>query len=122
MTDNDALEILRKLVRGIDPQTGDALPDDGPCNQVAVVRALHLAIEALQSAPSPTPSKAKTKAADQSKPARAGEPWTADEDRRLREAWDSGINESALAESHQRTCGSISSRLARLGKLLPDNG
>jgi hypothetical protein len=50
-------------------------------------------------------------------PARAGEPWSPQEDARLVKAYDEGKTFQDLALSHQRTVGAIESRLTKLGKI-----
>ena len=42
-----AKELLMVLADGIDPLTGDVLPDDHVCNKGEIVRALHCAVEEL---------------------------------------------------------------------------
>ena len=40
-----AKELLMVLADGIDPLTGEVLPDDHVCNKGEIVRALHCAVE-----------------------------------------------------------------------------
>lgn len=42
-----AKELLMVLADGIDPLTGEVLPDDHGCNKGEIVRALHCAVEEL---------------------------------------------------------------------------
>jgi len=42
-----AKELLMVLADGIDPLTGEVLPDDHVCNKGEIVRALHCAVEEL---------------------------------------------------------------------------
>ncbi len=58
----------------------------------------------------PTPKK-KTK----TKPQNAGQPWSAELDRTLREKFENGGTIPLIAEEFQRTHGSIRSRLQKLG-------
>jgi len=44
---NSTRDILEKLLDGIDPVTGEVLPDGHVCTHPAVIRALHHAIHAL---------------------------------------------------------------------------
>lgn len=46
---------------------------------------------------------------------RAYSQWSTEEDQRLRQMWNSGLNERALAEEFQRQIGAIKSRLIKLG-------
>ena len=54
MTSEIAREILQIMAKGIDPITGEILPDDHLCNHPEVARALCLAIQSL-STKSPFP-------------------------------------------------------------------
>lgn len=42
-----AQQILSLLADGIDPETGEMLPQDSVCNQPEVIRALHVALDCL---------------------------------------------------------------------------
>ena len=42
-----AKELLTVLAEGVDPLTGEVLPDDHVCNKGEIVRALNCAVEAL---------------------------------------------------------------------------
>jgi hypothetical protein len=106
-----AREILSLLADGIDPYTGEQYPIDSPYQHPDTVRALFAAIAAL-----PKSSRPKTP----SRSGRAGEPWSDQEDQRLREAFGGGMSVADLASSHERTRGAIVARLVRLG--LVENG
>jgi len=113
MTPAEARQIIEVLAKGIDPATGELLPEDNPLHDKHVIRALFLAAQALAQQPvDETPARKPL-------PAAAGKAWTAEEDRQLAEAFDGGTNVAALAEAHQRTRGSIRSRLIRLGRIQP---
>ena len=45
-----AKEILEILADGVNPMTGEVLPDGDSCNQVEVVRAIHTVLKSLTSA------------------------------------------------------------------------
>lgn len=51
MRNDEALQIVRALADGVDPRTGEPMNASGPCEDVRVVRALHVAIRHLESAP-----------------------------------------------------------------------
>ena len=110
MHTSDALKIIQALADGVDPITGETLPDSNPCQHPQVVRALFVAVTALE------------KIEDRQKrnsllPSNAGKPWDADEDKRLCVSFDAGMPIGQLAKRHQRTYGSIQSRLVKLGKI-----
>ena len=44
----DAITILRALADGIDPYTGERLPNESPYQRLQTVRALYAAIKALE--------------------------------------------------------------------------
>jgi hypothetical protein len=112
-----ALEIVRHLANGVDPFTGEELSWDSPLQNPEAVRALFLATAGLAKlqlrgeANRPVPKDARMP------PARAGEPWSPQEDARLVKAYDEGKTFQDLALSHQRTVGAIESRLTKLGKI-----
>ena len=45
-----ALEIVRVLADGIDPNTGSMMPANSPYQHPQIVRALHVAVRKLESA------------------------------------------------------------------------
>lgn len=99
-----AKELIAGLADGLDPLTGEVLPDDSVCNRPEIVRALHTVLAEL------SPKAAKQL------PAHAGEPWTEAEENKLIEEFDAGMRISAIAKEHGRTRGAIESRLSGLGK------
>ena len=103
---NRAKEILSILAEGVDPTTGEVLPDESVCNKGEVVRALYTVLNSL--------NEKKTK---KNLPANAGKPWSADEDARLQSYFEAGMSKKELCAEFERTPGSISSRLAQLGLL-----
>jgi hypothetical protein len=50
-------------------------------------------------------------------PANAGKPWTSEEDNKLKACYEAGMSRKELCSEFERTSGSITSRLARLGIL-----
>ena len=78
----DAKTILRSLADGIDPNTGLTFPPDSPYQQAATVRALYVALEAMETggkvrAPRPV---------DPIKP-KLGTAWKPEEEQQLRDAF-----------------------------------
>ena len=100
---NRAKEIISVLAEGIDPTTGEVLPDESVCNKGEVVRAFYTVLDALDR---------KSK---KNMPVNAGKPWTDEEENRLRELYNRGVSKKEISSQLCRTTGSISSRLARLG-------
>ncbi|MGA4289648.1 hypothetical protein ACI2TJ_22995 [Ralstonia nicotianae] len=77
-----------------------------------MIRALLCAVDALE--PKRRPARQ-----DSDRPANAGTSWTAEEDKRLLEAFDVGSTPAQLAIEHGRTRGAITARLTRHGRLQP---
>jgi hypothetical protein len=119
MTLEEAKQVIEALARGIDPETGELLPEDNPINSPYVIRALFLAAQALgQRVDSPKADKpARAKAAA---PTNAGKAWTEDEAQQLAAAFDAGSDVATLAQAHGRTPGAIRARLIRMGRLQDD--
>ena len=99
-----AKEILSILAEGVDPTTGEILPEDSVCNKAEIVRALYTVLNSLDA-------KKRTKTL----PANAGKPWTKEADSKLKELYEAGMSTKELSAEFERSSGSITSRLARLG-------
>ena len=111
-----ALKILQQLADGIDPHTGKAFGADSPYQHPDTVRALFVALRALD-APAAAPAAGKQRAAAESAPSNSGKPWSDDEDKALAAAFDAGKQILELATAHQRSRFAIEVRLAKLGKI-----
>lgn len=101
-----AKELLSLLADGVDPFTGELLPEQHVCNRPDIIRALHTVLSAVTQAE----EKAK-----KSGPANAGKPWTEEELAKLREEFESGMKIYAIARTHERTRGAIEAKLVHLG-------
>ena len=111
-----ALKILQQLADGTDPHTGKAFGADSPYQHPDTVRALFVALRALD-APVAAPAAGKQRAAAESAPSNSGKPWSDDEDKALAAAFDAGKQILELATAHQRSRFAIEVRLAKLGKI-----
>lgn len=111
MDDNKALDIVSALANGVNPYTGEVFDMDSPYQSADVIRALYMAVRALEV----TGSKARSKQARL--PANAGKPWSEQEDLELLEKFDEGQSVAQLAQVHDRTLAGIRSRLERHGRL-----
>ena len=107
-----AKEILRTLADGINPMTGEVLPESDTCNQVDIVRALYAVLAELDKH---LPKK------NREQPENAGKPWTPAEDDQLILAYRGGTKTTELAKVHKRTKGSIAARLVKLGEIKERN-
>ena len=101
--------ILSTLADGINPLTGELLPDDCICNQVEIVRAFHCVLTVL------------SKVGANDLPPNAGMPWAESEDKLLLNSFMEGKTVSELAKMHGRTKGAISSRLKKLLEIVTDD-
>lgn len=111
MDDSKALGIVSALANGVNPLTGEVFDVDSPYQAADVIRALYVAVRALDAA-------ARTKARARARmPANAGKPWNEREDRELLEQFDQGASLAALAHAHDRTLAGIQARLERHGRL-----
>jgi len=106
----EALTIVKPLAEGIDPLTGKSYPAESPMQLAPIVRALHVAVGALEA----QEERARRRA---SLPANTGVPWTEKEDGALGGAFDGGRTIEQLAADHARTSGAIRARLTLLGRL-----
>jgi hypothetical protein len=106
----EALTIVRMLADGVHPETGEVLQADYLYNHPQAVRALHRAIGALEF----QDERERTK---KFLPSNAGKPWSNQEDAQICEELRRGRTFEQIAQIHNRTNGSIISRLVRLGKI-----
>ncbi len=108
MTLEEARQLVILLADGVDPRTGEVLPEDHLLHHRDCVRALSIIVSAAgEGASARGPSK--------SKPTNAGLPWTQSDDERLKQVFSSGKSVSEISRDFERTVGAINSRLERLG-------
>ncbi len=100
-----AEELLAGLADGVDPLTGEILPEDCVCNHPEIVRAFHCILTDL--------SRRKRKP----QPENAGKPWTAEEEQELLEMFDRGCSRAEMCRRFKRTDGALVECLVRLGRL-----
>jgi hypothetical protein len=104
-----ARRIVEALADGVDPRTGEVLNPGSPLESADVVRALHVALAAIDN-------QVRNRERVSALASNAGKPWDDEDDRELAELFDSGRPVADIATVFQRTHGSIASRLVRLGK------
>lgn len=112
MDDIKALGIVSALANGVNPQTGEVFEVDSPYQSADVIRALYVAVRALE-----TTTRPKLRPTRAHLPANAGKPWTENEDLELLEKFDEGLSIAELARAHDRTPAGIQARLERHGRL-----
>ena len=110
MNQTEALSVIRSLANGVDPESGEVFPADSVYQRAPTVRALYLAADALEKAE-------RFERRKQQLPAKTGEPWSEDEDRKLLAGFDAGRGLAELASSHQRTQTGVRARLVKYGRL-----
>ncbi len=110
MEPSEALRIIRSLADGVDPHTGEIFPDESPYQHPQVLRALFLAVRAMERLEDRQRRKGVL-------PANAGKPRDNAEDKVLCEGFDAGLKVGELAQKHRRTEGAVQSRLEKLGKV-----
>jgi hypothetical protein len=110
MSPLEAKKIIDALANGIDPETGEILPSESTFNSPQVIRALFVAVAALDRA-------VKREERNGSLPDNAGRAWSDEEDKELLVIFDAGTPAKEIAAKHGRTLGAIASRLVRLGRI-----
>ena len=110
MTTDKAIDILKLLADGTDPTTGEVFPDDSAYNRPEIIRALFVAIDALERVRRNEKRKSTL-------PENAGKSWDKVEDTKLISEFDNGKSIREIANMHKRTAGAIESRLIKLGKI-----
>ena len=116
-----ALKIIQQLADGVDPHSGTAFGADSPYQHPDTVRALFVALHALDAPHAPATPAPRQRAATtgENAPSNAGKPWSDDEDQALVAAFDAGTKILELATAHRRSRFAIEARLAKLGKIEP---
>lgn len=115
MEQQTALKIIQQLANGVDPHSGEVFRADSPYQHPDTVRALFVALRALEAQSTPK----QRASANENAPQNAGKPWSGEEDQALASAFDAGKQIPELAAQHQRTRAAIEARLAKLGKIEP---
>ena len=101
---NRAKEILATLAEGVDPTTGEVLPDNSVCNKSEVIRALYTVLHCLEE-----------KKPKKNIPENAGKPWTKENEDLLVKLYHSGATKRDICKTLQRTESGVAARLVHLG-------
>ncbi len=105
MEREQVLRSLRAWTSGTDPSSGEPLPLVHALRHSEVHATLVAALALVEAA------------ASRPRPRNAGRAWSADDDQQLASLFDAGEPVARLAERLERTRGSITARLARLGRI-----
>jgi hypothetical protein len=108
-----ARQILQSLVQGVDPFSGEELPEGTVLQQADVLRALLAGVAALEQGVARASRRATL-------PKNIGRSWSAEEQSTLIDAFQSGEGLADIAARHGRTLRAIEARLEKLGLLSAD--
>jgi hypothetical protein len=108
MNTKRAGSILKSLVQGVDPVTGNELSEDSIVHNSEVLRALLVGEAAIEE-------RAGREARRATQPANARNRWSADEEKQLMVAFQSGETLQAISDRHGRTLRGVEARLVKLG-------
>ena len=101
-----AREIISALAEGVDPTTGEVLPDNSVYNKGEIVRAFYAVLNHLEE-----------KKPKKNMPANAGKPWTKEDEDLLVSLYRSGTPKRDICKTMQRTESGVAARLVRLGEI-----
>lgn len=99
-----AKEIIATLAEGVDPTTGEVLPDNSVCNKGEIIRAFYAILNHLDE------NKPK-----KNMPANAGKPWPKEDEDLLVTLYRSGTTKRDICKTLQRTESGVAARLVHLG-------
>ena len=99
-----AKEIISALAEGVDPTTGEVLPDNSVCNKGEIVRAFYAVLNHLDE-----------KRSMKNIPANAGKPWAKEDEDLLVNFYRSGTPKREICKALQRTESGVAARLVHLG-------
>lgn len=105
---NEARRVVEALAAGVDPRTGEVVGGDSVLESSMVVRALHVALGAIEA-------QIRREASKTALPGNAGNPWTREEEMEVERRFKMGESAGEIARRHGRTKGAIIARLERLG-------
>jgi hypothetical protein len=116
MDDTKALSVVSALANGVNPHSGEVFDMDSPYQSADVIRALYIAVRALENA-----ARTKARSSRSRLPSNAGKQWSEVEDAKLLEQFEQGASITELAQAHDRTPAGIQARLER-HSVLPAQG
>lgn len=117
MSPIEARRIIDALANAVDPDTGEVLSMESVFNNPQVIRALFIAMHALDGSIATEKRAKKKKLVNSVPPEKAGRPWSTEEDAELLADFDKGTPADSMAEKHGRTRVAIAARLVRLGRV-----
>jgi hypothetical protein len=105
----EAINTIRTLADGKNPETNQELELTSICRTPLVVKALNRALASLVNQYD----------RERTRPANAFRHWTPPEDQQICQEVREGMDFEQIAKVHNRTVGAIVSRLVKLGKVTP---
>lgn len=116
MNNERAIEILEMLLNGVDPVTGEILPEKGPHAEPDVIRALYKGIQALSREAKQEKEEGMCSETDTTPPkANAHRPWKKEDDEQLMEMFNNQVPIEDMCTALQRRPRGINNRLIFLG-------
>lgn len=113
MNAKDAYTLLETLMDGVNPMTGELLPEDHVCHEPAVLRALHRALVALRNSDDmPVDDIALV---NRNGKLNAGRPWTQKDLDWLKQLHEAGASMEEMCHLLQRRKRGIEKQLIYLG-------
>lgn len=118
-----AKQTVLALTNGVDPVTGEVLPDVSPYNEPRVLRALFTLLEASKyyRKPKKSPEEKQQENLESGRPRNAGLPWTDELRAEAASRYQGGADIDELATHFERTRGAIVSELERQGLIDRDS-
>lgn len=113
MNAKDAYTLLETLMDGVNPITGELLPEDHVCHEPAVLRALHKALVALRN--SDDMPVDDTALVNRNGKLNAGRPWTQKDFDWLKQLHEAGASMEEMCHLLQRRKRGIEKQLIYLG-------
>ena len=109
-----AKQTLGALADGIDPSSGEVLPQESPYNDPLVIRALFVALDSIRLPRMTVEQKQKINL-HEGRPKNFGLPWTSEMKEEAATCFGKGSSVDELAANLGRTRGAIISELVRQG-------
>lgn len=106
---DEAIKVIRALVNGVNPETGETLEESSICRAPQSVKALNRSLAALVA----------QQEREKNRPQNAGKAWSREEDEQVCEELRQGSDFSQIAKAHNRSIPAIVARLVKLGKIAP---
>ena len=105
----EAIQVIRALANGQNPETKQAVEENSVCRLPLAVKALNRALAALVA----------QQERERTRPSNSGRSWSRAEDEQICEALRLGTDFREIAKTHNRSVAAILARLVKLGKITP---